>query len=348
MDVRILRAILHSCEDAEKSIEKTEEYKDFLNTDAFVPRSDVVLRALSKSFSNLLCYKVSKEAYQRYSVRLHVIDTLRELCRITERFQSLHIFKDGETTSKFVENLMDKYLVDVLNECESSQTLTSLTSALMCLAKYNTRFIYYIEKIIVKISDLDSTNESEKLLCYAIHENAHFRFNLSTIERIYFSQRYKLIEEVLLNNFMSTCLNINTQQADKDGIEVTHSINELLEFTVISPSIFQLICAFLKELFVHLEYAPMVLTFIQATLKRIQAHCENNDKDIIDLYPKYLHSCIILLRIEPHYHTSNSKAYVLKRITELYEENSDDILILLLHFPEWLAFVSDNLINLII
>ncbi|KAF7413566.1 hypothetical protein HZH68_002055 [Vespula germanica] len=346
MDIRILRTILHSCEDAEKSIEKTEEYKDFLNTDAFVPRSDVVLRALSTSFSNLLCYKVSKEAYQRYSVRLHVIDTLRELCRITERFQSLRIFRDGETTLKFVENLMDKYLPDVLNECASSYTLTSLTGALMCLAKYNTRFIYYIEKIITKLSYLDYTNESEKLLCYAIHENAHLGLSLSTIERIYSSQRYKLIEEVLLDNFMSTCLNINTE-ADKDGIEITHSINELLEFAVISPSIFQLICSFLKELFVHLEYAPMVLTFIQATLKRIIAYCENKDKDIIDLYPKYLHSCIILLRIEPHYHTFNSKAYVLERITEFYEENSDDILILLSHFPGWLAFVSDNLINLI-
>lgn len=273
-------------------------------------------------------------------------DTLRELCRITERFQSLRIFKDGETTLKFVENLMDKYLPDVLNECASSYTLTSLTGALMCLAKYNTRFIYYIEKIITKLSYLDYTNESEKLLCYAIHENAHLGLSLSTIERIYSSQRYKLIEEVLLDNFMSTCLNINTE-ADKDGIEITHSINELLEFAVISPSIFQLICSFLKELFVHLEYAPMVLTFIQATLKRIIAYCENKDKDIIDLYPKYLHSCIILLRIEPHYHTFNSKAYVLERITEFYEENSDDILILLSHFPGWLAFVSDNLINLI-
>lgn len=274
-------------------------------------------------------------------------DTLRELCRITERFQSLRIFRDGETTSKFVENLMDKYLPDVLNECESSQTLTSLTGALMCLSKCNTRFIYYIEKIIAKLSLLDSTNESEKLLCYAVHENAHFGLSLSTIERIYSSQRYKLIEEVLLDNFMSTCFNIDGK-ADKDGAKIAQSTNELIEFAVISPSVFQLICGFLKELFVHLEYAPTVLTFIQATLKRIDACCDNKDKDIIDLYPKYLHSCIILLRIEPHYHTSNSKAYVLERITELYEENSDDILILLSHFPEWLALVSDSLINLII
>ncbi|XP_015174725.1 PREDICTED: uncharacterized protein LOC107065498 [Polistes dominula] len=345
MDVRILRTILHSCEDAEKSIENTEDYKDFLNTNAFVPRSDIVLRALSTSFSNLLYYKVSKEAYQRYSVRLHVIDTLRELLRITERFQSLHIFRDRENTSKFVENLMEKYLPDVLDECVSTYTLTSLTGALMCLAKYNTRFVYYIEKIIAKLSYLESTNESEKLLCYALQQSAQLGLSLSTKERIYHSQRYKLIEEVLIEDFTSTCLNINTE-VDKDcQEEIKHSVNELLEFAALSPYIFQLICNFLKELFVHLEYAPMVLTFIQATLKRILAHCQNKDKDILDLYPKYLHSCIILLRIEPHYHTSNSKAYILEKITEIYESNKDDILILLSHFPEWLPFISDYLAN---
>ncbi|KAK2588712.1 hypothetical protein KPH14_001602 [Odynerus spinipes] len=342
MDATVLRAILHSCEDAVKSIENTEEYKDFINNSAFVPMSDIVLRALSMSFSNILCYKVSKEAYQRYSVRLQVIETLRDLCRITERFQSLHVFRNEENTLRFLENLMSKHLLDILDECTSSHTLTSLTGALMCLLKYNSHFSNYIEKIIIRLSYLNSVDESERLLCYAVHKSADLGLSLPTIERIYFSQRYKLIEEVLLHNFMSTCVNINTEDEKNVG-ENVHSINELLQVAATSPSIFQLVCGFLKELFVHLEYAPKVLTFTQIILKRITAHCENKNKDVLDLYPRYLHSCILLLRIEPHYHTSNSKAYVLETITQYYEENSVGILILLSHFPTWLAFISDHL-----
>lgn len=344
MDATILKAILHSCEDAVKSIENSEEYKDFINNDIFTPTSDIVLRALSTSFANILCYKVSKEAYQRYSVRLQVIDTLRDLCCISEKFQSLHVFRNEENTLKFVDNLINKHLLNVLDECVSSRTLTSLTGALMCLSKYNKHYLNYIEKIITRLSYLDSVDESEKLLCYAVHKSADLELSLPTIERIYFSQRYKLIEELLMNNFISTCLNVNTED-DKNAEESVHSLDELLQLAAMSPFIYQLVCGFLKELFVHLEYAPMVLSFIQTILKCIVTHCENKGKDILDLYPKYLHSCILLLRIEPQYHTFNSKAYILETITQHYKENSDDILILLSHFPTWLAFISDHLLD---
>lgn len=342
MDSTILKAILLSCEDAIKSIENFEEYNNFINKDVFIPISDTVLCALVTSFSNILYYKVSKEAYQRYSVRLQVIEILRELCCINENFQPMHIFKNEENTLRFVNNVINKHLLDILNDCTSTHVLTYLTGALMCLSKYNNCFLRYVKEIITRLSYLNPIDESEQLLCYVVHKSADLKLNLPTIERIYFAQRYKLIEEILLDYFTSTCLNINTE-ADMYAEGSVHSINELLQLATISPFIFQLLCCFLKELYIHLEYAPMILTFIQNILKCIVNLCKDKDKDVLDLYPRYLHSCILLLRIKPHFHTSNSKAYLLKAITQHYKENGNDILILLSHFPIWLTFISDHL-----
>lgn len=72
MDERILKAILHSCESATKNLENSKEYKILLEKNKFLPSIDII-DALCSSLTKLLSYKVSKEAYQRYNVRLRVI-----------------------------------------------------------------------------------------------------------------------------------------------------------------------------------------------------------------------------------------------------------------------------------
>lgn len=71
MDTDILRAILRSYGGAENV--QDEDYKDLSRETILSPASDTILNTLCTSLSNLLCYKVSKEAYQRYSVRLLII-----------------------------------------------------------------------------------------------------------------------------------------------------------------------------------------------------------------------------------------------------------------------------------
>lgn len=78
MDERILIAILNSCESVTKNLENSKDYEKLLKEDKFLPTSTDIFNALCSSLTKLLSYKVSKEAYQRYTVRLHVI--VRSLC----------------------------------------------------------------------------------------------------------------------------------------------------------------------------------------------------------------------------------------------------------------------------
>lgn len=70
MDADILRAILRSFSDAE-NVTESEDYKNMSRE--VVLQSNAIFDTLCASLSSLLCYKVSKQAYQRYSVRLLII-----------------------------------------------------------------------------------------------------------------------------------------------------------------------------------------------------------------------------------------------------------------------------------
>ncbi|KAG7200750.1 hypothetical protein KM043_001297 [Ampulex compressa] len=337
MDVNILKAIIESCESVSKDLQGSEQYQKLLRNENFLLTSDI-LNGLCTSMTKLLCYKVSKEAYQRYAVRLHIIDVLRDWCRMTDSlgFQELHIFKDEEQTIKFVSTLLEKHLSDdTMDNCNSYSTLVHLCNALLILSFKNPLFAPYVQKLLVKLTEFESTDDIESLMCYALRERSKVNLTLPTIEQMYIAQKSKLVEQPLLDHFVSTCPTLAVDD-DTDNLESMRLINDLFELSVQSPCIFQLVCYCLKELFVHMNCAPIAMDFVQSTLKRISVSCENQDKNIIDLYPRRFHSCIILLRIEPMHHTSGSKEYTVQELKNIFIENKDYGLILLLHFPAWL------------
>ncbi|XP_006557365.1 uncharacterized protein LOC100576298 [Apis mellifera] len=346
MDERILKAILHSCESATKNLENSKEYKILLEKNKFLPSIDII-DALCSSLTKLLSYKVSKEAYQRYNVRLRVIDVLREWCRINDDLQDFKMLRDEKHTSTLLKNLLKKYLTDdILNNCESSENLLPLTNALICLTSINSCYKYYVEKLLLKLTELENCDENEHLLCYAIQKSSNLNLAISTIEVIYKSQKCKLIEQPLLHDFMSSCIKLNKD----DNVDISENvklINQLFDFIIKSSYIFLLVCGFLKELLVQLDYAPSVMNFIQSILKRIKEYCKSQDKDILDLYPRNLQSLIILLRIESIHHTDESKNATLQLLQNIYIENEDIVIMLLSHYPQWLKlfgqFLNSNI-----
>lgn len=72
MDADILRAVLKSYNDTENVIQ-SENYEKMSKKTLLCIQSNTVLSTLSISLSNILCYKISKEAYQRHSIRLLII-----------------------------------------------------------------------------------------------------------------------------------------------------------------------------------------------------------------------------------------------------------------------------------
>ncbi|KAM0726826.1 hypothetical protein ACS0PU_006987 [Formica fusca] len=341
MDADILKTILKSYGDAENVVQ-SEDCKDASREALLISQSDTVLNTLCTSLSNLLCYKVSKQAYQRYSVRLLIIDNLRKWCRTTSNFEHLPIFTSKENSLKFVSILLDKYLTDdILNEDCSEDALISLTTAVMHLSFENPSFIHHMDKLLIRLSQLETNDKIEKLLHNSLYSNLHLK--LSTKEEIYTTQKFKLIEKPLLDSFVCTFSNSKEENCVDNQNEKT--LNQLLEFSVGSMCVFQLIFNFLKELLVQLHYAPAILHFIDLILKRISICCENQDKDILDLYPRKLRSCIILLRIKPEHHTMQTRKYTLQTLKQIYNENNDVLLIIMSHFPEWLECFANYVMN---
>ncbi|EZA57136.1 hypothetical protein DMN91_007124 [Ooceraea biroi] len=341
MDTDILRIILSSCGGAGNA--QCEDYKDVSRETLLSLESDTVLNTLCTSLSNLLCCKVSREAYQRYSVRLLIIDILRKWCRTTNNFEHLQIFTSKENSLKFVSILLDKYLTDdVLSECYSEDALISLTSAVIHLSIDNPSFMHHLDRLLVTLSQLETNDKIDKFLQSVLSSN--LRLKLSTREQIYASQKFKLIEEPLLNGFALASSDSNKEDCANDqSNELT--LNRLLEFSAESACVFQLTFNFLKELLVQLQYAPLVLDFTKSMLKRVSAYCENHGRDILDLYPRKLRSCIILLRIEPRHHTMQTRDYTLQTMKQIFNENKDVLLILMSHFPQWLEYFASYVAN---
>lgn len=71
MDKDILKAILNSYEDTEK-VTQSEDYENISRETLLCPQSDI-FKTLCASLSSLLYHKISKEAYQRYSIRMLII-----------------------------------------------------------------------------------------------------------------------------------------------------------------------------------------------------------------------------------------------------------------------------------
>lgn len=73
MDEKLIKLILQSCEDSLKEIQDFQNDTELVDFQKLSSNPTILANALSKSFTNLLCYKVSVEAHQRYSVRLNLI-----------------------------------------------------------------------------------------------------------------------------------------------------------------------------------------------------------------------------------------------------------------------------------
>lgn len=216
----------------------------------------------------------------------------------------------------------------------------------MHLSLENPSFMHHMDRLLIRLSQLETNDKIERLLHNSLHSNLHLK--LSTKEEIYTVQKFKLIEKPLLDSFVSMFPDRKRENCI-DNQNNEEALNQLLEFSVESMCVFQLIFNFLKELLVQLHFAPAVLNFIDLIIKRISICCENQNKDILNLYPRKLHCCIILLRIKPAHHTAQTRQYTLQTMKQIYNENKDVLLIIMSHFSEWLEcftnYITDDAQN---
>lgn len=257
---------------------------------------------------------------------------LRNLCQTTGHYKHLRLFSNHQKTFMFVKTVVEKYLTDdVLKNCYNPNTLNTLINPLLNYIPQDFSFQNFIENLIHRLTQLEATRESEVLLLHVLN-NHQTILKLSTIERIYTCLMDTLVVEPLTNHFASTC---------KDCTFVTNPnyedlLHQLIQFSAKSALIFQTVMRFLTELLIHLDYSQNVVDFIQSILNSITNNCVQSNKDIIDLYPQNLQFSIVLLKIEPSYHTPGSREYTLNVLRDFFIQDKTHAILLLTHFPLWL------------
>ncbi|XP_015594240.1 uncharacterized protein LOC107267274 isoform X2 [Cephus cinctus] len=340
MDAKIFKSIV--CNDTEmiKEIEDSEVWTRLSNESEFPLIDNHVLNIFCQSVSNLLSYKVSEAATQRY------LRMLQEWSHVTVPLPSLHIFTDGCKMLKFVEKVSKKYLTDdFLGTDAPGETLICLARAFFCLGMRNPCFLPQLDFILERITHLEPSEEINLLLDSIMKNKEQLLLKPATMDRIYILKRVTLIEKPLIENFESICSKINTVNRENMCVTLQNatSIREVLDRMIDSPQVFRIASNVLKEMLVTLNYSSIVIDFIQSILELMIVQCDKCKKSVLDLYPRDLQSCIILLRIDPRYHSENSKKYTLELLEHVHTGNKDDALILLSHFPAWLEIFSTYL-----
>ncbi|KAJ8686495.1 hypothetical protein QAD02_022289 [Eretmocerus hayati] len=288
---------------------------------------------LSKTFTRLLSYKVSQEVPQRYSVRLHIIDTLRNWSCINGDLGDLPIFYDSAQSCEFLTRLVKKYVTDAtLDDCNDMNELLNAANVLQNLVVKDQSLLKCFSKVIEKITSLDQSEKSEKFLTQIIERSDELKLDQTVVETIYKSQKSLFIEKPLIQCFSVYC---RTKRVELD------KMNSLFEKIIDSPFLFQLVSLQLKDMFIETQYAQETRDFIANVLRFIEIHCEKYNKDTLDLYPLGLQYCVLLLRISPSLHTDMSKSQATQSLKEIFLKNHTNALILVSHFSEWLSEYLD-------
>ncbi|TGZ48986.1 Uncharacterized protein DBV15_12805, partial [Temnothorax longispinosus] len=310
----MLRVILRIYSDA-KNINQSETYENMSKKTLLCIHTDTVVTALCLSLSTLLCYKISKEVYQRLSRRVLRHDVLQTCYRTTSLFKHLRIVTSKETNFKFMNILLDKYLTnDVLIKCYSKNILICLTLSVIHQSVKDTYFRRHTDCVLVKLSHVETNNKRCKLLHNAFGSTLHLR--LSTKEERYASQKFNVIEKSLFTSFVYMVLTLKKRMHRANRSNAEEMLTNVVELGARSAYIFHVMFTFLKELLVQLHDASAVLAFTASMLKRIFRSCETYNKDIVDLYLKKLRSYVRLLRRSSKYHTAQTQKYVLQTMKQ--------------------------------
>lgn len=353
MDAKILKNIISSTTVPIKN-ESLIEWQSAKDVEEFPATRSVIIDGLSKTITKLLSYKVSHEAYQRYSVRLHVIvsliyqffnckvsinvhclnlpqETLRNWSKLKGDIGEVLMFQDSEQSHAFLVYLLKKYMKpENLSMCSDIDHLIQTAEVLLNSIENYRSLVTCFVTVIERIISLNQTDKSEQFLKRVINKSDDLHLELSLIEKIFTNLKTQFVEKPLMDSFVTYC-------SDKNKNIELNMMNMFFSKVTDSSLLFSLLVNSLRELFVETKFAEVAQSFIQKILEKIQNQCREYHKDILDLYPAHLQFCVVLLRIKPADHSKKSKKQTVQSLQEIFLNDCNDALILISHFPDWLS-----------
>ncbi|XP_057340840.1 uncharacterized protein LOC130677929 [Microplitis mediator] len=332
MDPDFVGAILRSSGKFIETIKNNEELDELIEK---VPAVDSrTVTALSNSLADAFSYKISPEAHLKYSVRLQLIEILREWINPPLGLSNHRTFCQSEKIQELCKTVINKYLLKkkVCDENVSADQLIILIRALINVRSINPVYGAYLKLVVDEITELE-VSANYRLVKFILDNEKEIELEASVVDKFYICQSEKIIEEPIIDCFIS---NINCQ----GSYSTTDKFDKLINKTAFSQKIFIIVSNLLGNLFIRLEFSPLVLSFIEYILSKIIAIRDNEENNLLSLYPVDLQSYVVLLRIDPCHCSVNSKKYLLQCLKNIYTEDKDKVLVLITHFPKWLNELS--------
>lgn len=111
-------------------------------------------------------------------------------------------------------------------------------------------------------------------------------------------------------------------------------IDELIDLCTKSPLVFQMCSSIFNELLIKLNFTNKFMEFVIHFVNRVNTHCENNQIDVIDIYPITCRNILILRAINNKHSTLVTKQYLNEEFKQLVISHPKESMCLLIHFPD--------------
>lgn len=248
-------------------------------------------------------------------------------------------FYQGDNMSEFILILIKKYLTTEIlqNPTNSPQSLVKLGKLLLNLSSQNAIYTPHLKQFLERIEPANlSCNETDEFIEDVLSNRTELQLEDSLVDKLRTINAKQLIETPLIDNFITNFERLKTN----DELSTSDEFKKMINLISTSPKLFYLASIILKQLFLHCDLRLLVINYIQFVLRNVLSH--RNSKNItLDLYPTHLQSYVALLRIDSKYHTESSKKYILESLSDMYLKNTEQLLILMLHYPNWLEELSN-------
>lgn len=143
------------------------------------------------------------------------------------------------------------------------------------------------------------------------------------------------IEELFLKLYFET---------SEDDIIKTDSIECWVQWSSMSPFIFQTITTVLNNILIHSKNRLIILNIIEDYVLSVIKYCSLKNLNFVQLYPLDFQSLVILLRVEPSTikfdPTFNDLVQFIDRSMKSHLRDPHISLMFLSHFPKWIPFFN--------
>lgn len=109
---------------------------------------------------------------------------------------------------------------------------------------------------------------------------------------------------------------------------------DLFDMCSKSSLVFQTCSSIFNELLIKLNFTDKFMMFLSGFVDNVSTKCENNNGDIIDMYPSKCRSILTIRTISSQNSCESSKKYLSKEIKQFALTYPKEFVCLLSHFPD--------------